>query len=195
MREDRTELRLLCRPCLQHNLDQIRPQGLGKKADGEPQSLIVEDLLYLRGGINTKTVLLTVCESVIDDKGKSERIFGRSTAFLQADAGGVISALWKVGDIPTAVLVGKFYDMHLNQGLAAPAALRAAQLWLKSATVNDLFQFGQEVQESSLPRLIRDFQSVGYLLSFPITEMPLPMRNIGGRSYTPAGESAATRIR
>jgi len=58
-------------------------------------------------------------------------------------AAGVLGTLWPVNDMATALLVSKFYDLHLVARLAPPAALRQAQLWLRQATNADLVGYAK----------------------------------------------------
>jgi CHAT domain-containing protein len=43
-----------------------------------------------------------------------------------------------VSDTATALLIAKFYELHMDSGLPPPTALRRAQLWLRQATNADL---------------------------------------------------------
>lgn len=41
-------------------------------------------------------------------------------------------------DHSTALLIGRFYEGYIGSGLTPSAALRAAQLWLRDASLDDL---------------------------------------------------------
>jgi CHAT domain-containing protein len=56
-------------------------------------------------------------------------------------AAGVLSTLWQVDDGATALLVSKFYDLHLSEGLEPPTALKSAQAWLREATTAELIVY------------------------------------------------------
>ena len=43
----------------------------------------------------------------------------------------MVSTLWSVNDLSTALLMGEFYRRHLAEGEAVAKALRGAQLWLR----------------------------------------------------------------
>ncbi len=58
--------------------------------------------------------------------------------FTALGAAGVLGTLWPVSDAATALLMAKFYDLHLEAGLDPPAALSGAQAWLRDATGDDL---------------------------------------------------------
>ena len=48
---------------------------------------------------------------------------GLPAAFLELGAGGVIGSLWEVSDLATALLMARFYELHIDKGLA-PAMAR-----------------------------------------------------------------------
>ena len=58
--------------------------------------------------------------------------------FTALGAAGVLGTLWPVSDAATALLIAKFYDLHLEAGLSPPTALNQAQAWLREATDEDL---------------------------------------------------------
>jgi CHAT domain-containing protein len=62
-------------------------------------------------------------------------------AFLQAGAAGVVGTLWPVDDTSTALIMMKFYDLHLAKKIAPASALRQTQLWLRDATRQDISSF------------------------------------------------------
>jgi CHAT domain-containing protein len=63
---------------------------------------------------------------------------GLSAGFLQLGTPGVLATLWPVNDASTALLLARFFHHRLGEGLRPAAALKAAQLWLKAATVQGL---------------------------------------------------------
>ena len=68
---------------------------------------------------------------------------GLPATFIQLGSVGVLSTLWQVDDLATALLVAKFYDLHLDQKLDPATALRQAQTWLRGATKAELIAFGK----------------------------------------------------
>ena len=50
----------------------------------------------------------------------------------------MLGTLWPVSDAATALLIAKFYELHMEQRLSPPAALRQAQLWLSKATGDEI---------------------------------------------------------
>jgi len=85
-----------------------------------------------------RLVLLTACESarsdLLDLTGEQ---LGLPSAVLAAGAGAVVGSLWRVEDVPTALLVRQFF-IELKQPSPPGAALRNAQRWLRCATREEL---------------------------------------------------------
>jgi CHAT domain-containing protein len=86
-----------------------------------------------------RLIVLSACETGLTDIRQSpDEFLGLPAGFLQAGAPAVVSTLWPVGDLSTMLLMERFYHDHLHDGLAPAAALRAAQCWLRDATVKKL---------------------------------------------------------
>jgi CHAT domain-containing protein/tetratricopeptide (TPR) repeat protein len=87
----------------------------------------------------TYLVTLSACETgMIEFQKVPDEAVGLPTGFLQAGAPAVVSSLWSVNDLSTALLMERFYRGHLEEGLRPALALRHAQLWLRDATAGDL---------------------------------------------------------
>jgi len=100
-------------------------------------------------------VVLSACESGLYDLTSFPSEFiGLPSGFLHAGAAGVIATLWPVADLSTALIMGRFYEGYMGHKLTPAAALRAAQLWLRDATVKDLVEalesWGESGQVSSI---------------------------------------------
>lgn len=79
-----------------------------------------------------RLVTLSACETgLIDSRYAPDEFIGLPTAFLQGGACAVISTAWPVNDRATSLLMGRFYELHLDGRVAPTAALREAQLWLR----------------------------------------------------------------
>jgi CHAT domain-containing protein len=88
-----------------------------------------------------------------------EEAIGLPAGLLQTGLPGVVGSLWKVGDIPTALLMTKFYEFYiqheteLKASLMLPAkALHKAQLWLKNITNDEMFEL---LDQNNIPEIIR----------------------------------------
>jgi CHAT domain-containing protein len=85
-------------------------------------------------------VTLSACETGLTDiRDSTDEYIGLPSGFLYAGTTNVISTLWAVNDVSTAILMIKFYEIFLSETRPAVAvALRESQLWLRDATVQDL---------------------------------------------------------
>jgi CHAT domain-containing protein len=89
-----------------------------------------------------RLVTLSACESGISDiiQGSPDEYVGLPAGFLLEGVPNVVSSLWSVPDISTALLMQRFYDNHINKQLGLAAALREAQLWLQQLSIGELLQ-------------------------------------------------------
>ena len=55
----------------------------------------------------------------------------------------MLGTLWPVSDAATALLIARFYELHMGERLTPPAALRRAQQWLRRATNTDLAAYAR----------------------------------------------------
>jgi CHAT domain-containing protein len=116
-------------------------------ADARQSALLMHDAAPLTvgrlleaGGLGRpRLVVLSACETGLSDITSSpDEFIGLPGAFTALGAAGVLGTLWPVSDAATALLIGKFYDLHLETGLDPPAALSGAQAWLREASGDDL---------------------------------------------------------
>ena len=86
---------------------------------------------------------------------------GLPAGFLNAGTPGMVGTLWTVSDDSTALLMCRFYELHLGRAadqltpLSPAEALRKAQLWLAQLTTGQLNNY--HVQDEELR--IRVFRS------------------------------------
>ena len=90
-------------------------------------------------------VFLSCCETNLGTPSLTDDILTLSTGFLCAGARSVVSTLWSVDDLATAVF-SIFYYQHRQQGKNRPEALQQAQIQLRELTKVDLNQIFQEVE-------------------------------------------------
>ena len=94
-----------------------------------------------------RLVTLSACETGITESQKApDEYVGLSAGFLQAGAPAVISTLWAVNDLSTMLLIERFYQLHLQNGLEFASALRQAQLWLRDVTAGELAERFDQAQ-------------------------------------------------
>ncbi|MBP0028216.1 MAG: CHAT domain-containing protein [Roseofilum sp. Guam] len=99
--------------------------------------LTLEDILRL-DLTKCRLVTLSACETGITDfTSTSDEYIGLPSGFILAGSPNVVSSLWAVNDLSTALLMIRFYQ-NVKNGETVPLALREAQIWLRDATVTDL---------------------------------------------------------
>ncbi len=99
---------------------------------GTPQDgfLRMHDIYNLK--LPVDLVVLSACNTGLGREVKGEGLIGLTRGFMYAGARGVVASLWKVDDDATAELMKHFYAGMFQKGLAPAAALREAQLALRS---------------------------------------------------------------
>jgi len=103
------------------------------------ECLTLEEIFDLRLS-KCSLVTLSACETGLTDiRDNTDEYIGLPSGFFYAGATSVISTLWAVRDVSTAILMIKFYEIFLSETRPPVAiALRESQLWLKEATVQHL---------------------------------------------------------
>jgi len=129
---------------------------------GDDRKLTLEIIFETRGLGTPRLVVLSACETGLYDLTSYPFEFtGLPSGFMHAGAAGVIATLWRVNDLSTTLLMGQFYEGYMGGKLTPSAALRAAQLWLRDATVPDLRhaleRWGKSGRVSSIENMIAAF--------------------------------------
>jgi CHAT domain-containing protein/Tfp pilus assembly protein PilF len=75
--------------------------------------------------LSARLVTLSACQTGLGKLSNGDEIIGLNRAFLSAGAGAVVSSLWRVSDVATAVLMKRFY--RNLQSLPPAQALKLAQ--------------------------------------------------------------------
>ncbi|SLK00916.1 CHAT domain-containing protein [Arthrobacter sp. P2b] len=135
---DATHLHFACHGL--YKFDQPLASGLLLAGD---QMLTLATLIDEVSLTNAKLAVLSACQTAITDmRHVPDEAIGLPAGFLQAGVPGVISSLWSVEDLSTALLMERFYQLHLNGDggppLQAASALQRAQCWLRDASAGEL---------------------------------------------------------
>jgi CHAT domain-containing protein len=117
--------------------------------------LTAAELLSERPFDMARLAVASACQTaVIDWQSLPDEVVGFPAALLQAGALGVIGTLWKVNDLSTALLMGRFYSDHLGRGASQPThpahALRLAQCWLANVSASELAEHFAAIRMGSL---------------------------------------------
>lgn len=73
-------------------------------------------------------VVLSACETGLGKEVRGEGLIGLTRGFMYAGAARVAATLWKIDDVATAELMGRFYEAMEKEGMRPAAALRQAQI-------------------------------------------------------------------
>lgn len=108
--------------------------------------LTVGDLLATTSALRCRLAVLSACESGRIDVASTPNEFrGLPQAFITLGSAAVIASLWRVDDLPTAMLLITFYEKLRALGGddtgQVAVALQQAQLWLRSVTWRDVELF------------------------------------------------------
>ena len=129
-----------------------------KIADSTGQAISLETCLTLGEifGLNLEQcwlVTLSACETGLTDfRSLTDDSVGLPSAFLYAGSPNVVSSLWAVNDISTALLMAKFYENLQTQSSVA-VALNRAQCWLRGVRGDELKQWVEEMRLALKPTL------------------------------------------
>jgi CHAT domain-containing protein/tetratricopeptide (TPR) repeat protein len=100
--------------------------------DSDPDLLTLSEIISKLDLKASLMVILSACETGITDFGQSiDEYIGLTAGFIQAGAPCVISTLWAVEDLSTALLMAHFYEGLLQRSLPSCRALHFAQQWLR----------------------------------------------------------------
>lgn len=105
----------------------------------EDKRLTASDLLRINS--TARLAILSCCETALSDESQPEEALSFPATMLGCGFAGVIGSLWEVEDLSTALLMIRFYEEWCDNGRHPSAALRYAQLWLRSASRQELSEY------------------------------------------------------
>ena len=110
-----------------------------------------------------RMVSLSACETgIYEFRQNADEFIGLPGAFMALGAAGVLGSLWPVEDRATALLMTKFYELHLDRSepLPPPAALKLAQAWLRQATKAELIAYASSSgKKAGIEALAKTFEA------------------------------------
>ncbi len=90
-------------------------------------------------------VFLSACETgITGKKDLIDEFVGLASGFEAVGASHVVSTLWTVNDLSTALLTIRFYQ-NLNNGETVPLSLKYAQNWLRNSTKEQLQEWANHL--------------------------------------------------
>lgn len=98
-----------------------------------------------------RLVTLMACEVGITDiiQGSAEEYVGVPAGLMLAGVPAVVSSLWEVPDLSTALLMEQFYSHHLKGKMGFSAALREAQRWVRTLEIGAVEEYASQAYEQS----------------------------------------------
>ena len=99
---------------------------------GEPQDGFLRLMDVYKLQLDAELVVLSACRTAQGRDVTREGLVGLARGFMHAGAPRVVASLWDVRDAATAELMKRFYTSMLRDKKRPAAALRAAQLSLRS---------------------------------------------------------------
>ncbi len=136
------------------------------------ERILASELMLMIQHGKVREVFLSSCAAGVIGDGVTDEYEGLATSMLVAGAETVISALWPVNQIPTALLSLYYYQAQRDEGLSPATALASAQTRLRRTTTKQaeaLLKSSQYSNALGLGQLkgiqARDLSSVSTLQS------------------------------
>ena len=85
--------------------------------------------------LNCDLVTLSACETGLAHITQGDELVGLSRSFIYAGAPSILTSLWKVDDLATAVFMKRFYR-YLKAGHSKPKALQRTQIFMREHVNN-----------------------------------------------------------
>jgi CHAT domain-containing protein len=124
-----------------------------------------------------RLVALSACETALTDAtDTTDEYIGLTSGFFYAGATSVLSTLWAVNDVSTAILMIKFYELLGSESRpAVSVALRESQLWLRDLSVRDLLKWvaASELLSSAHKEKIQNRYKRGFKQDYQPYQSPM----------------------
>lgn len=101
--------------------------------------------------LQAELVVLSACQTGVSRVLRGDEPMGLVRAFISAGARSVLVTQWAVEDLPTFLLMQRFYtELQSADSTDPPLALRSAQIWLRELTADQVKLALTALQESGL---------------------------------------------
>ena len=124
---------------------------------GADEHLTAEEVLQT-WRLQAELVTLSACQTGVHRLLRSDEPIGLIRAFLTAGARSVLASQWPVEDLPTFLLMQKFYEQLVAGGVGVAVALQHAQIWLRTAT-QEMIHTVRQANAKSIHALADDLLS------------------------------------
>jgi CHAT domain-containing protein len=111
------------------------------------EALTLRRLLALRLP-EVRLTVLSACQTAVPSVDVIDEALGLPVGLLVAGAAGVIGTSWLIPDVGAMLVTARFYTTWTSGDGNAPAALRAAQQWVRDSTNADLRDAFPQLYES-----------------------------------------------
>jgi CHAT domain-containing protein/tetratricopeptide (TPR) repeat protein len=97
----------------------------------------------------SRLVTLSACETGITDVRVAEEYVGLPAGFMLAGARCVVSSLWAVPDLSTAIMMERFYSHHLKDEMTFADALHQAQLEVRTMSAAEVAAYAETAYQQA----------------------------------------------
>jgi CHAT domain-containing protein/tetratricopeptide (TPR) repeat protein len=118
--------------CCHAFADLVEPLAGGLLMSGDVV-LTLRDVLSARLH-RCRIVVLSACETGVIGGKLPDEALSLAAGFLQAGAAGIVSSLWVVHDLASALLMVRFYELWIHERAEPLSAFCRAQIWLRDTT-------------------------------------------------------------
>lgn len=127
-------------------------QGLDLAAESNQPNLTLKEIFKLPLKECNLVTLSASNTGFTDFLSFSKEYIGLPYGFLYAGSSAVVSSLWEISDLSTAILMIRFYQI-LIQNKNIPVALNQAQRWLRDLTVREFKRWIVEIKPILRPTI------------------------------------------
>jgi CHAT domain-containing protein len=117
--------------------------------------LTLAELQGLGAPVSTRLAVLSACETAVLDPFAPGEPFSLAAAMVELGTRAVLGSVWQVPDLPTLLLMIRFYEVWTTQSLRPAEALCNAQVWLRDTTNDEKARyFGESADPIKVPRKV-----------------------------------------
>jgi CHAT domain-containing protein len=100
-----------------------------------------------------RMAVLSCCSTGVPVERWADELLGFGTGMMIAGADSVVTSNWDLPDLPSSLLMARFYRL-IGAGIAPAMALRDAQLWIRKLTVAEIGALVDEAFDETVGALL-----------------------------------------